>query len=356
MMWFLVTAVLATLLLFWQRVSFPIVPVKETGTYSIIIPARDEEKNLKRLLPSLLAVPNDKREVIVVDDDSSDGTKETAASFGVKVISTPPLPKGWMGKSWACFQGARQAGGDTLCFLDADTWFSEDGPDRMIRYLEQPEAASFVTVHPFHFMYSFWEKLSAVFHLVVFASSGITHIFAKQSWAQGGFGPCLLIKREMYWEMGGHECIKSEIVEHLAFARKAQHQGIETRAFSGRGVLNMRMYEARLIDVVQGWSKSFASGAKTASLWLTAANVIWITAVVSFFVNSPEAGWWSLAGYLAIALWLYKTLRDIGNFRWFDALLFPVYFVFFVCIFMYSLLKTFFFKKATWKGRNIAGK
>lgn len=355
-MWFLVTAVLVTLLLFWQRVSFPITSEKETGTYSVIIPARDEENNLKRLLPSLLAVPNKNREVIVVDDDSSDNTKETAEFFGVKVISTPPLPDGWMGKSWACFQGAEQAEGDTFCFLDADTWFSSDGPDQMIRYLEHSESVSFVTVHPFHFMYSFWEKLSAVFHLVVFASSGITHIFAKQSKSQGGFGPCLLINRDTYWEMGGHACIKKEIVEHLAFARKAQQQGIETRAFSGRRVLNMRMYEAKLMDVIQGWSKSFASGAKTASPWLTAANVIWITAVVSFFINSPDAGWWSLAGYLAMALWLYKTLRDIGNFQWFDALLFPVYFLFFITIFIFSLLKTFFFKKATWKGRNIAGK
>ncbi|MFG6147114.1 glycosyltransferase family 2 protein [Halobacillus sp. B23F22_1] len=355
-MWFMIAAVTVTLLLFGKRVSFPIQKQKTTGSYSIIIPARNEEKNLKRLLSSILDEENEDREVIVVDDQSEDRTRETAEAYGVKVISNPPLPEDWMGKSWACYNAAKEAEGNSLIFLDADTWFSPGGPNKLIQYLETKGDDVLITVHPYHYMKSFWEKLSSVFHLVVFASSGITTIFRDQIGTRGGFGPCLLINANTYWELEGHHAIRSEIVEHLALARRAESKGVKTYAFSGKRVVNMRMYEASLKVVIDGWSKSFASGAKTASPWMTAANIVWITSIISYLINAPKIGWWGVGGYLLLACWLYRVLQDIGNFRWYDALLFPLHFTFFVVVFIYSLLKTFLFKQTTWKGRNISGK
>ncbi|ARI77876.1 glycosyltransferase [Halobacillus mangrovi] len=355
-MWFMIMAVTATLLLFWHRVSFPIGKQKSTASYSIIIPARNEEKNLKRLLPSILAVESKYREIIVVDDHSDDQTSETAALYEVKVIENPPLPNGWMGKSWACYNGAKAASGQSLFFLDADTWFSPLGAEKIMGYYETKGSDSLITVHPYHYMGSFWEKLSAVFHLVVFASSGITSIFKKMGGAQGGFGPCLIIDADTYWDLGGHHAIRSEIVEHLAFARKAESKGIKTYAFSGKNVVNMRMYEASFRAVAQGWSKSFASGASTASPIMSFASIIWITSVVSYLVNLFETGWWTIVGYGLLALLLYRFLQDVGNFRWYDGLLFPVYFLFFVLLFAFSFVKTYIFKQSTWKGRQIVGK
>ncbi|WP_422165871.1 glycosyltransferase [Halobacillus sp.] len=355
-MWFMFLAIISTLLLFWQRVSFPIQEPGKTGTYSIIIPARNEEENLRRLLPSILATKSNQREVIVVDDHSEDRTREAAESFGVKVISNPPLPEEWMGKSWACYNGAKIAKGKTLFFLDADTWFSKHGPERIIQFAENRGLNALVTVHPYHYMHSFWEKFSSIFHLVVFASSGITTIVKDQISKHGGFGPCLIIPAETYWELDGHQSIRSEIVEHLAFARHAEARDVQTYAFSGRHVVNMRMYEASLKAVVEGWSKSFASGAKTASPLMTAAAILWITAVISYLLNIPDMGWWSLIGYGILAFWLARTLREMGNFKWYDAILFPLHFLFFVVLFGYSIMKTFFWKESTWKGRNIAGK
>ncbi|WP_173915984.1 glycosyltransferase family 2 protein [Halobacillus sp. Marseille-Q1614] len=357
-MWFMLTAVAVTLFLFWHRVSFPNVKHTSTRTYTIIIPARNEEENLKKLLSSLTPNDDKQREIIVVDDDSDDQTYATAAQHGVRVINNPPLPEGWMGKSWACYTGAKEASGEVLMFLDADTWFSPSGPTKLIQYLETKGRDALITVHPYHYMYSFWEKLSSVFHLVVFASSGITTIFKGKMGARGGFGPCLVIDADTYWKLGGHKAIRREIVEHLSMARRAQSKGIKTYAFSGKNVVNMRMYPASLKAVINGWSKSFASGAKSASPLMTAANIVWITTIVSFLTNISKAGWWSLAGYLAIVLWLYRILKDIGNFKWYDAFLLPLHFAFFVFLFAYSILRTFLFKQSTWKGRNItkAGK
>src|SRR4030043_464378 len=89
---------------------------------SVIIPARNEADLLPVLLASLRnddSVPN---EIIVVVGQCEDRTKEVAEGEGVTIIDSEPLPAGWVGKPWACYQGARLAKGDTLIFLDADTW------------------------------------------------------------------------------------------------------------------------------------------------------------------------------------------------------------------------------------------
>lgn len=352
-MWITMVAVTLTLVLFWHKISFPIEKCKNTKMYTIIIPARNEAENLNRLLPSLVSSPSPNGEVIVVDDDSDDDTKRVAESYGVKVVQNPPLPKDWMGKSWACYNGAKVASGQTLMFLDADTWFVEDGADRLIQVFEQKGSSAVMTIHPYHEMHSFWEKLSAVFHLVVIASSGITAIFKSE---KGGFGPCLIIDNKTYWDLGGHQSIRSEIVEHLAFVRRAAVEGFPTYAYSGYDVLKMRMYEANVKSVIRGWGKSFATGATTASPWLSLANILWITAVVSFLINLPDLGWWGLIGYLFFVVWLYRILIDIGCFRWYDAAIFPVHFFFFVSVFTYSLVHSFFLKQTTWKGRSITNK
>ncbi|MGR9050678.1 glycosyltransferase [Halobacillus faecis] len=352
-MWVMILAVLSTLLLFWHKLSFPRGKRKNTEMYTLIIPARNEAENLRRLLPTLVS-EDPQREIIVVDDDSEDGTRDAAESFGVKVVDNPPLPPGWMGKSWACYNGAKAAKGKTLIFLDADTWFSDGGAERLVKAFDGEETV--MSVHPYHEMRSFWEKFSGVFHLVVMASSGLTTVCKDKIGTQGGFGPCLVIGVDTYWKLGGHEAIRGEIVEHLAFTRIAASEGLKTKAYSGRGVLNMRMYDSDLKQVIEGWAKSFSSGAKTASPIMTLANVVWLTAVISFLLNLTSLEWWGFIGYVTLVFVLFRTWKEIGNFRWFDVLLFPLHFFFFVSVFAYSLWKTFFIKETTWKGRSIVDK
>ena len=352
-MWIMIIAMTLTIILFWRKISFPVEKCKNTKMYTIIIPARNEAENLHRLLPSLIASPSPLREVIVVDDDSDDETKKVAESYGVKVVANPSLPVGWMGKSWACYNGAKKASGQTLMFLDADTWFVGGGADCLIQLYELKGSDAVMTIHPYHKMRSFWEKLSSVFHLVVFASSGITSILNSE---KGGFGPCLMIDKETYWNLDGHQAIRSEIVEHLAFVRRAAANGLPTYAYSGRGVLDMRMYEANIKSVIRGWGKSFATGATTASPLLSLLNIFWITAMVSFLINLPDAGWLGVLGYLFFVVWLYRTLIEIGSFRWYDVVIFPVHFFFFVIVFAYSFVNAFFLKQTTWKGRSIINK
>src|SRR5579864_325687 len=89
---------------------------------SVIVPARNEEASLGPCLQSLVQQEGVDTEIIVVDDASTDRTRQIAQSFpSVRVIDPGPLPEGWTGKSHALTEGARQAQGEWLLFTDADT-------------------------------------------------------------------------------------------------------------------------------------------------------------------------------------------------------------------------------------------
>ena len=96
-------------------------------TISVIIPARNEEKNLSLLLKDMNTQSASPFEIICVDDESSDSTAQIAESYGVKVLSLRDKPQGWTGKSWACQNGANAAKGELLLFLDADVRLEQNG-------------------------------------------------------------------------------------------------------------------------------------------------------------------------------------------------------------------------------------
>ena len=82
---------------------------KNNLSISVIIPARNEEKNLENLFNSLNNQSIKVNEVILVDDGSTDKTPDIGRKHNAKVISLKSLPKGWVGKSWACYNGAKAA-------------------------------------------------------------------------------------------------------------------------------------------------------------------------------------------------------------------------------------------------------
>src|SRR4029453_3338234 len=106
---------------------------------------------LPRLLTALAAQTRPAEEVLVVDDDSDDDTAAVATAPGGDVIRPPPLPAGWTGKTWACWTGAQQAGGDVLVFLDADTEPEPDLLARLVEALDRGRGAVFVVpFRPMH--------------------------------------------------------------------------------------------------------------------------------------------------------------------------------------------------------------
>src|SRR5690606_38618372 len=104
---------------------------------SVIIPARNEETNLPHLLESLQNQTIQPYEIIVIDDHSDDATKQIAESFGVKVFTSPDLPNGWTGKSWALWNGYNASIGEILVFLDADVRLTKNALASLVEKLNE---------------------------------------------------------------------------------------------------------------------------------------------------------------------------------------------------------------------------
>ncbi|MFY4776751.1 glycosyltransferase [Metabacillus sp. RGM 3146] len=359
---FLLVSLLAGLILFWHIPAMEHIPPyrqndQVSKKMSVIIPARNEEKNLQQLLESVHNQSSLPFEIFVVNDQSEDRTKEVAESFKVKVLDNPPLPDGWLEKSWACWNGAKEAKGEWLAFLDADTMIEKNGLARIAENLERTERKGILAVHPFHKIFKPYESLSALFHLIIFGSFGAFYPFAKSSKPKGAFGQCLICRKDEYFLLGGHEAIKSEVVENMAMGKMAALKGKKVFSMSGKKAISMRMYPNGLKELFRGWAKSFASAAGSAPLWCLALVIIWIGGVISFIFQLPKlwTGEWLpvLLVYVAFVIQLMTALSKTGSFRLWHILLFPIHGLFFIIVFLYSLFWTYGNKNAEWKGRKI---
>ncbi len=311
---------------------------------SIIIPARNEEYRIAPLLKSLSQQTVSPYEVIVVDDDSTDETAKVAAQWDATVIKGHPLPEGWTGKPWACWQGAQHAKGTLLLFIDADTWLEPDGLVKLVQAYQV--RGGLLSVQPFHVVQKPYEHLSAFFNLVLVACLNAFTLLKQTHPPDGAFGPCLLCQRKDYFRIGGHRAIKSAILEGFPMSKLFLHHGLPVQCYGGQGALSFRMYPDGARDLIEGWSKGFGTGAlsiKPFSLLLVTA---WISGCFgasialgrSLFAFSPlSSAIYSLI-YLLYALQIHWMLKRIGNFSIYTALLFPVPLYFFALVVLRSFI------------------
>lgn len=311
---------------------------------SLIIPARNEEQSLPRLLGSLATQSIKPVEIIVVDDQSTDGTAAVAQQFGATVLSSQPLPDGWRGKTWACWQAAQVASGDLFLFVDADTWFEPDGLHKLLAL----HAGGALSVGPYHVMEKPYEQLSAFFNLLMAAGMGAFTLWSGEP--RGLFGQVLLVGREDYQKVRGHEAVKGRILENFYLAEQFREKGVRLRCTVGKGVCAFRMYPNGLRELIDGWTKGFASGAARTPLVLLLLLLVWMGGmVVTLFLLTY--GWPGILMYLLYAAQLHLLLRQVGAFRWYTALFFPVTLVFYFLVFTWSVLRSG--KTVSWKGREI---
>jgi 4,4'-diaponeurosporenoate glycosyltransferase len=305
----------------------------------VVIPARNEEHNLPTLLRSLGSQSATPRQVIVVDDGSTDRTAELARYHGAMVIASQPLPEGWRGKTWACQQGAQAATGEWLLFVDADTWFEPDG---LARILSGYTGGAF-SVGPYHAVRQPYEDLSLFFNFNMTVGTV----------PNGLFGPMLLVDRESYRRVGGHETVQGRILENFRLAEQFRAAGIPVRSVTGRGTFSFRMYPNGLSELVEGWTKGFASGAGQTPRRTLLLVVAWMIglmlAPLGWLVTGDGLRWG--AAYLLCAAQVAWFSRKVGSFRWCSALLYPLPLIFFFTVFAWSAARSG--RRVSWKGREV---
>ena len=333
--------------------------IKPYPSVSIIIPARNEEKSLPVLLTSLRDQDFIPDEIIVVVGQSEDSTKEIAEREGVITIQSEPLPEGWVGKPWACYQGAQIAKGDVFIFLDADTCIEKDGlKDIVDTYIERDGVLS---IQPYHKTKRLYEQLSAFFNVIMMGAMGTFTVFGNLLKPIGLFGPCVVMRRKYYLEIGGHLAVKGEVVEDLALGNIIKKRKVLIYCYGGRGTISFRMYPNGMRELVDGWSKGFATGAVKTYIPVLLAIIAWVGGGISATRYTIEAissmntililVWTS--AYLGYAIQVYWMLFRIGTFKFYTALFYPVSLLFFLIIFLRSFFLIFIRRRVRWKGITI---
>jgi glycosyltransferase involved in cell wall biosynthesis len=178
----------------------------------VVIPARNEEANIERAVKSL---PHDT--VIVVDDASTDRTAELARAAGAGVLPAPKLPKGAVGKSNACAEGARVLTSRWILFADADTWYEDGFLDSAVAAAEESKL-DFLSIYlrPMHS--TFKEHVLSPFAEALY----FLGLNPADNGTFGFNGQCLLVRREPYEFVGGHGTVLKDLFEDKKLAELAQ--------------------------------------------------------------------------------------------------------------------------------------
>jgi chlorobactene glucosyltransferase len=348
--------------------DFPPAPAEELPLISVIVPARNEARNIGRCLRSILSARNAALEVILVDDHSTDGTREIAESIAaeddrLRVVSSPPLPPGWFGKQWACHNGFLASRGELLLFTDADT---EHAPDLASRASVAMRAigADLLSIMGHQELGTFWERLVQPQPFAMLAlryGSADTMNRARRVEDVIANGQCFLITREMYGTIGGHEAVRGEAAEDMMIAHAVFRAAGSVRMIRGTAQLSTRMY-ASLGEIVEGWSKNvYAAGRKSMPfsrllgflypLLLVTTPLMGVIPVVVLILAAMGIGeanaYWAAAATVAMLLtWaaIYVSMEQPPAY----ALLYPVGSVVFAWICLRAAIRG---RHVEWKGR-----
>lgn len=294
---FLTVFLLKLLRVFSYYEDLPIMENIEGNTpmVSIIVPMRNEERNARQCIESLISQRYPYFEIIVIDDRSEDNTltilKEIASEYkNLKLIEGTPTPEGWVGKNHALWQGVKQAKGSWLLFVDADTTSENFMLSSVIKYVEENKV-DMLSISPFQILETFWER---VIQPVIFSS--IHQAFPQReindpkSKKVAAIGQFILIRRTVYEAIGGHSAIKDKIVEDFALANLAKGCGYRLLVLRGIKLIKTRMY-TNLSELWEGWTKNlfFGLGKK----W---RNLLYLIALLlSWGVIPPILFTWSFA-------------------------------------------------------------
>lgn len=360
----IVLSIAAGFLMLWR---IPLAQKKDgsmagTDGISVIIPARNEAVRIVPLLKSLQNQNRQPKEIIVVDDDSKDQTAAVAERFGAKVVTTDKAEGTWTGKSAACWRGAQVAEGEWLLFLDADVSFDDpDALGRLAAAFEAEGGTGILSLQPYHTVKKLYENMSAIFNIIVMAGMNVFTPLGTRIRVAGSFGPCILCPREEYFKSGGHEKVRDAVMDDLELGEAFMQLGYPVRCYGGRGLISFRMYPEGFGQLLEGWTKNFATASQSTHPFVMALVILWIGGGFTAFpmlIGSVLAGsaiWLaiSVAAYIAYMLQIGWLSRRTGDFRFVIFMVFPLLSLFFTAVFLWSLYLTKVRKTVSWRGRKI---
>ena len=236
---------------------------KKNPFVSILIPARNEGKNIKNCIRSILDQSYKNYEVIVLNDNSEDNTAEIVINMkeeNVTLVNGTPLPEGWFGKNWACHQLSQKAKGEILLFIDADVIIKEHAVEAAVNELLISES-DMISVFPTQIISTLGEQLVVPLMnwlLLNFLPLRFVYSSKKKSFAAAN-GQFILIKKNVYEIIGGHSFLRNKVVEDMEMARELKKRNYKIKTLLGNNLIFCRMYND-FTSSVKGFSKNFYKG------------------------------------------------------------------------------------------------
>ncbi|MCW5963561.1 MAG: glycosyltransferase [Bryobacterales bacterium] len=313
---------------------------------TVIIPARNEAANIGRVLSSFPGLP-----VIVVDDGSTDTTAEIARRAGALVMDAPPLPPGALGKPNACQRGASAADSRWLLFVDADTWYDPRFAATFAGYAEA-EKLDMVSAFLLQHTVSAPEQILLPYAFALYFTgvnpANVNSVISREALANG---QCLLVRRDAYEKLGGHQAVINSVIEDVAMARLAKEKELITRVIRAEGLGNVRMYE-NLGAIWRGFEKNsfrFLLVNPLSGLLVVVASIIFTTylPLLVVLILAQEwlaAGLFTLVPGVTLLPW-YRTLAALWRA--------PIAIYLFQLIALSGMLKALTRGKTDWKGRMV---
>lgn len=228
---------------------------------SVLIPARNEERSIAGCVQSILAQDYPAFEVLVLDDQSSDGTRAilealAASHPALRVLHGKPPSGNQVGKNWACSQLARQAQGELFFFTDADTLNRSDTLKVIVTAL-MGERADLLTGFPRQEVHSWGERLLVPFFSWAFLCFiPLTLAYRlRLPFLSIAVGQMMLFRREAYLAIGGHESVSSSVVDDMSLARQIKANRLRWRVAYIADLVSCRMYHSSR-EAMDGFSKN----------------------------------------------------------------------------------------------------
>jgi glycosyltransferase involved in cell wall biosynthesis len=226
---------------------------------SAVVPARNEERVIAACLESLARQPVI-AQILVVNDQSSDGTADIVRQSmkeipSLRLIEAGSLPEGWVGKNHALCVGVAEAVNPWLLFTDADAIHSADATRRALQIAEEHHAA-LVSFSPEQISRNWYEKALIPFiYLRLAKKFSYDRVNDPASPIAAANGQFLLIRRDVYEAIGGHQAVAGEVLEDVAIARSVKRAGHRIWFGSGKDLIRTRMYRS-FGAMWEGWKKN----------------------------------------------------------------------------------------------------
>jgi glycosyltransferase involved in cell wall biosynthesis len=334
---------------------------------SVVIPARNEEDCLGACLRSLVSQSEElwqlgrEWEIFIVDDHSTDTTRSIAESFaGVTVIAAAELETGWTGKANAVWTGAQAARGEWLLFTDADT-VHEPGHLSLAIVEAERHAVAMLSYSPRQIVRGFWQRalMPLVFSELAstYPPSKVSDPASRLAAANGQF---LLIRRETYFQVGGHEAVKDAVLEDVELASIIKRGKLGLRFRYAPEAVATRMYRS-FGAMFEGWTKNlallFGNPIALAAWRILDLLLLFGLPVITYFEyerNLRPVFLFALLLLWVRNLWRFYRRVALSNFPFVDCLITPFALPLFAVLLYRSWFHHNVTKRVTWKGREYA--